>query len=93
MRLAALRSVPRLPNTAAALELAERLKGSRIFPARAASDATHVALAAAASVDFLLTWNFRHLLNGEIRRQASRLVRSGGFDMPTICTPVELMED
>jgi hypothetical protein len=50
-------------------------------------------LAAAASVDFLLTWNFRHLLNGEIRRQASRLVRAGEFDMPTICTPEELMED
>jgi hypothetical protein len=93
LRLAALQKVPRLPNSAAALELAERLKRSGIFPARAASDATHVALAAGASVDFLLTWNFRHLLNGEIRRQASRLVRAAGFDMPTICTPEELMGD
>ena len=92
LRLEALRNVSRLPNTAAALTLAERLKASGIFPPRAATDAAHIALAAAANVDYLLTWNFRHLLNGAIRRRTRRLV-AAGFEMPTVCTPEELMED
>ncbi len=93
LRLEALRHIPRLPNTEAALALAERLKASGIFPPRAATDATHLALAAANGVDYLLTWNFRHLLNGAIRRHARRLIEQAGFEMPTVCTPEELMPD
>lgn len=93
LRLQALRDLPRLPNTDAALALAERLKASGVFPPRAATDAIHLALAAAAGVDYLLTWNFRHLLNGAIRRRARRLIETAGFEMPTVCTPEELQPD
>jgi hypothetical protein len=61
--------------------------------AGARSDAVHLAVATLAEVDFLLTWNCRHLANAQILRRLEREARRLGWALPTVCTPLELMGD
>jgi len=44
-------------------------------------------------VDYLLTWNCRHLANAQITRRISLVCERFGLRMPVICTPEELMGD
>jgi hypothetical protein len=52
----------------------------------------HVAIAAANGMDYLLTWNIRHLANAGIRRGIEEVCRRVGWAAPVLCTPEELME-
>jgi hypothetical protein len=63
----------------------------RIIPKRAGTDAIHIALAAVHGVDFLLTWNCKHIANAAIIRDIEAVCRMRGFSCPVICTPEELM--
>jgi len=91
-REAKLAGVQLLGDMPEANELARRLLRDDIIPAVAADDATHVALAAAHQMDFLLTWNCRHINNHHIRARIRRACESVGFPCPDICTPAELMK-
>ena len=54
----------------------------------------HVVLVAVASVhgvDYLLTWNCKHLANAQISRKIALVCEKAGHRMPVICTPEELM--
>jgi hypothetical protein len=42
-------------------------------------------------MDFLLTWNCRHLANARILREIERFLRTIGYELPFVCTPEELM--
>ncbi len=64
-----------------------------ILPAKAALDAAHVALATIHRIDFLLTWNCRHLANAHIMRGLSHFCADQGYELPVICTPEELLEE
>lgn len=64
----------------------------RTHPARAAVDASHIALATAHGMDYLLTWNCRHIHNVTIIRQVERLCEKLGYTCPIICTPADLLE-
>ena len=59
----------------------------------AADDATHLGFAAAHSMDFLLTWNCRHINNRALQRRIERACLACGLTCPVICTPAELMEE
>ena len=56
-----------LPITEAAVALADALIRRRALPANAQNDAVHIAVSAVHGVDYLLTWNFRHLANAATR--------------------------
>lgn len=43
-------------------------------------------------MDFLLTWNCRHLHNPHLERRIEAAGRDCGFECPVICTPAELLE-
>jgi hypothetical protein len=90
-RLALIESLPIPPTSDYAIELAERLVEAGSFPPKAAADALHIAIAAA--IDFLLTWNFKHLANAIRRHKLESVIEPSGFACPTICTPEELLED
>lgn len=62
-----------------------------LLPAKARADAEHIACAAASSVRYLLTWNYKHLANRTIRRRVARKCALHGFRCPEICTPEEMM--
>jgi predicted nucleic acid-binding protein len=91
-RLACLTDIPSLAITPEAQSLAGRLLAAGVLPAKAAADALHLAIAAAHRVDYLLTWNIRHLANAAIRRQVERITVEAGLVAPVLCTPEELME-
>jgi len=80
-----------LALTSGILELAETLVAEGAIPRKAAGDALHIAIATAYACEYLLTWNCRHIANAEIKRTARLVVRRRGFELPTICTPEELM--
>ena len=44
-------------------------------------------------MDYLLTWNLRHIANAEQRPLIERACRLAGYRPPVICTPDELMGD
>ncbi|MCP4350115.1 MAG: type II toxin-antitoxin system VapC family toxin [Desulfobacterales bacterium] len=54
-------------------------------------DAAHIAIASANDIDYLLTWNCKHLANAQIIRKISAVFDAEGYNMPVICTPEELM--
>lgn len=92
-RAAILEGIPRLAITDAAGELAERLVRSGAVPTQAAEDALHIALAAVHGIEYLLTWNCRHIANATMRPAIESACRTAGYEPPVICTPEELIDD
>lgn len=91
LRLEALNGIPELELTKTTMELAEALVAQGPLPTTAALDALHVAAAVSAGVDYLLTWNFKHLANATIRRTIDTVCRQRGYEPCIICTPEELI--
>ena len=90
-RLAALENIPILPVTEGVVELAVGLLELKALPNTAQVDALHIAVSAAHRMDFLLTWNFRHIANATNRSAIREICRSYGYIGPEICTPRELL--
>jgi hypothetical protein len=84
--------LPRLQVTAPVVQLAGRLFDHLKLPESARPDAFHLALACCYEMDFLLTWNMKHIAGGHVRRGLEKLQRASGIVIPTICTPEELLE-
>ena len=91
-RLDALASLTALAAPMEARELARRLVDAGAVPERAARDAMHVAIAAVHNVEFLVTWNFRHIANAVARPRIELVCRRAGVGPPVLCTPEELVE-
>lgn len=72
--------------------LADLLLVRHALPAKARIDAFHVAIAATNSIEYLLTWNCRHLANATMRVKIEETCQEFGYPAPIICTPYELME-
>jgi predicted nucleic acid-binding protein len=90
-RLSILGAIPALEITAASERLTEAIMNAGMLPPNAVRDAAHVALAAVHAIDYLLTWNCRHLANAQISRRIARVCDKLEHRMPTICTPETLM--
>ena len=89
-RLRALLGIPRLAVGPEATHVAEELIRRGALPKRATVDAFHIGVAAAHQVDYLLTWNCKHLANAKMRSTIEATCRSAGLTPPIICTPEEL---
>jgi predicted nucleic acid-binding protein len=61
------------------------------LPAKASDDAIHIAAATVHGLDYLLTWNCKHIANAQIQKKLREICRDFGYKLPTICTPYELM--
>ena len=64
---------------------------AKIIPEKAVLDAAHNAIAARYELDFLLTWNCRHIANVENLRIISDIMKNEDYKIPFVCTPDELM--
>ena len=91
-RLKALESVALLDVNERSEELTRVLLDFGAVPHEAAADAAHIAIAVTNGVDYLVTWNFRHIANAAMRSRIERICREAGYEPPIICTPNELME-
>ena len=90
-RVAALVGVPLLEVSSDVEPLAERLLAGGAVPPKARLDALHIAIAAVHGMDYLLTWNFRHIANAEKWASIEAACLSMRLKMPRICSPLELM--
>jgi len=90
-RLAIIGGLPTLEVTVDAETLTQAIMAAGILPPHAFPDAAHVAVSAVHSVDYLLTWNCRHLANAQITRRIGVVCQKLGHRVPIICTPEELM--
>ena len=91
-RVELLESVTLLDATDDAVELTRKLLDLGAVPWKAADDAAHIAIAVTNGIDYLVTWNFRHIANAAMRSRIERACRSAGYQPAIICTPNELME-
>ncbi len=92
-RLAALQDATLLDVTEDAIALAGELLAGRGLPPNARIDALHVAVATVQGMDYLLSWNCKHIANATMRGRIESICRAAGFDPPVICTPLELVEE
>jgi hypothetical protein len=91
-RLEALAGIPVLTVARGVATFANNLLRTRTLPEKARVDAVHIAVAAVNGMDYLLTWNLKHLANAAIRGKIEEACRKAGMQPPVICTPEELME-
>ncbi len=92
-RVEALGNLPILEIVDDAYELAAALIADGALPPTAEDDATHIALAAVQGMDYLLTWNCRHIDNAETKPIMRSVCTAHGYSCPEIRTPEELMRD
>ena len=90
-RLEVLAELTFVQPSQAAEDLSHAFLVTGAMPPNAQTDAAHLAIATAASADYLLTWNCRHLANAQILRRLEREASSQGWKLPNVCTPAELM--
>ena len=90
-RMESIGGFPVLEATTKAESLTRAIVAAGAIPKQAVRDAAHIAVAAVNNMDYLLTWNCRHLANGQIIRAVSAICDARGYSMPVICTPEELM--
>jgi len=91
-RLAVIAELTLLEVTQDAHDLAAVLLRETRLPHKATADALHIATAAVHGMDYLITWNCKHIANAVIFRSVERACRQQGYEPPVMCTPEELTE-
>jgi predicted nucleic acid-binding protein len=84
-RMELVRDLPILAITKEAEQLALSLIKEQRLPANSGEDALHIAIASVHGMDYLLTWNFKHINNAETKYSIVRLVQAAGYRCPIIC--------
>jgi predicted nucleic acid-binding protein len=90
-RIEAMKGIPYLQITEEAVNLAKTIIKPGPLPKKASNDALHLAIAAVHKIDYLMTWNCRHLDNAELKPKIRNLLLLNDFNVPEICTPQELL--
>lgn len=92
-RLKTLENIPLLPLDPAIARIADEIMNRAILPSNARTDALHIALVAHHRIQYLLTWNCRHIANATILPHIHKLLNDLSIPIPIICTPEEMIVD
>ena len=90
-RLEILETIPVLPVNPDADKVADEIVRRSMIPSSARLDALHVATAALAGVQYLLTQNCTHIANAHELPRVYRLLDELGISGMLICTPIEFL--
>lgn len=90
-RLEILSDFPLLEVNEAVQELAAQFLTKSNLPPKAADDAIHIAVATIYGLGYLLMWNYKHIANAQSQKKLAQISFDAGYELPTICTPYELM--
>lgn len=92
-RLSLVDAIPVLGVGIEAVVLGRQLQKYAKLPAKAGVDSLHISLVALQQMDYLLTWNCRHIANTRTRRAIDEILKMREMPSPTIVTPEELLEE
>ena len=92
LRLEKLREASVLSVSDEAKTLAKLIIQRTGIPRKASEDALHIAMAAVNGLDYLATWNCKHIANAHVIKQIGLVFAEQGLKSPVICTLQELME-
>lgn len=92
-RLEALQGIAELVIDKEIQAFSEKLIAEGGIPEVAKADALHVAVAAVHGMDYLLTWNCRHIDNAARKPVIRAICAASGYSYPEICTPMELLPE
>jgi hypothetical protein len=92
-RLSVIKKIPVLETTKNATKLAKKLITENVVPESSAEDALHISIAAVQKIDFLLTWNFKHINNAYTRDKIAKVIMQWNYSCPVLCSPEELIND
>ena len=73
--------------------LAQNLIDAGAIPQNLRPDAQHIAIATVNSIEYLISWNYKHIVNETKRQLINQVCRASGFQPTTLCTPIELIEE
>lgn len=90
-RLKLLDDIPALPVNSDADTVADEILARSLMPVSARIDALHVATAALAGVEYLLTQNCTHIANARELPRVYRLLDELGLSGLLVCTPIEFL--
>ena len=90
-RLEIVERIEIIQTNAAANELAAALIAAYAVPETEPRDALHIALAAINGIDYLATWNFKHIMNPSTQHLIDAVCQHAGIVPATICTPEQLL--
>jgi hypothetical protein len=92
-RLELLKGIPLLPLDPGIVVIADEILSRAILPPKAPIDALHIAVVAYHRIQYLLTWNCKHLANARILPRVHEVLADLGYPIPIICTPEEMVSD
>lgn len=92
-RLNFLASFPLIEITNEVISISEIILETRLIPEKAVGDASHIAIASAHEIEYLLTWNCKHINNATIKEILRKTFEKRNLYFPIICTPEELSEE
>lgn len=81
---------PLIEESEESWELALEYVQQRVIPERFLTDARHIAVASLAKMDYLVSWNFEHLVNVHTRSQVEAINQRRGLKGVQIVSPLEL---
>jgi predicted nucleic acid-binding protein len=88
--LALVAELPLLDVNPEVLDLADIYRTRKLMPQNPVADALHVALASCYRMDYLLTWNCRHLANVNKARRLEEINERMGLSTPRLITPHQI---
>ena len=92
-RLEVLGEVSLVPLTRDMELIAVRLLAATAVPSTGYEDAVHIAAATVSGMDYLLTWNCRHVANDATMPKIYKVCADANCRSPVICTPDQLGEE
>jgi len=90
-RLELLEGIPLLPLDSAIADIADEIMSRAILPESARTDALHIAMVGHHRIQYLLTWNCRHIANARILPRIHAVFNDLSIPIPVICTPEEMV--
>lgn len=90
-RLQLLAGIPLLQLDPVIADIAEEIMSRAILPEKARTDALHIATVAHHRIQYLVTWNCRHIANARILPRIHDVLNDLLIPIPVICTPEEMV--
>jgi hypothetical protein len=72
-------------------DLADLLLEKNGIPKEFPEDALHIAIATVEKIDFIATWNFKHINNPFTKNKIKQIIEDVGFSCPVLASPEELL--